>query len=69
MRALSAVAHARRFRFGILVSRAGSAAEWREVARKAEGLGYATAKEATTVDLLTEGRLDMAPIVGQLTGT
>ena len=32
----------RKFRFGVLVSRAGSAAEWVELARKAEGLGYAT---------------------------
>jgi probable F420-dependent oxidoreductase len=32
----------RRFRFGVLVSRAGSAEEWGEVARKTEGLGYAT---------------------------
>ena len=32
----------RRFRFGVLVSRADSLAEWREVARKAEALGYAT---------------------------
>jgi probable F420-dependent oxidoreductase len=95
--------NARRFRFGVLVSRASSSAEWREVARKAEGLGYATllvadhfgpqlapmpalvtaasatqtlrvgtfvldndfrhpaatAKEASTVDLLTEGRLEL----------
>jgi probable F420-dependent oxidoreductase len=32
----------RKFRFGVLVSRAESAGEWRELARKAEGLGYAT---------------------------
>jgi probable F420-dependent oxidoreductase len=32
----------RAFRFGVLVSNAGSLAEWQEVARKAEGLGYAT---------------------------
>ena len=32
----------RHFRFGVLVSRGDSAAEWAEVARKAEGLGYAT---------------------------
>lgn len=31
----------RKFRFGVLVSRARSAAEWAELARKAEGLGYA----------------------------
>jgi probable F420-dependent oxidoreductase len=35
-------APARAFRFGVLVSRAASAAEWREIARKAEGLGYST---------------------------
>jgi probable F420-dependent oxidoreductase len=32
----------RRLRFGVLVSRAASAAEWAEMARKAEALGYAT---------------------------
>jgi probable F420-dependent oxidoreductase len=32
----------RAFRFGVLISNAGSLAEWQEVARKAEGLGYAT---------------------------
>jgi probable F420-dependent oxidoreductase len=32
----------RTFRFGVLVSRAGSATEWAELARKAEALGYAT---------------------------
>ncbi len=32
----------RRFRFGVLVSRADSAEEWRAQARKAEDLGYAT---------------------------
>jgi probable F420-dependent oxidoreductase len=35
-------AHGRKFRFGVLISRAGSATEWAEVARKAEALGYAT---------------------------
>ena len=93
----------RAFRFGVLVSRAESAAEWRDLARKAEDLGYATlliadhfgrqlaplpaliaaaasttklrvgtfvldndfrhpaltAKEAATVSVLTEGRLDL----------
>jgi len=33
---------ARPFRFGVLISNAGSLAEWQAVARKAEGLGYAT---------------------------
>jgi probable F420-dependent oxidoreductase len=32
----------RKFRFGVLVSRAESAEEWRALARKAEDLGYAT---------------------------
>src|SRR6202035_633951 len=32
----------RRFRFGVLVSRAESLGEWRETARRAEGLGYST---------------------------
>jgi len=36
------MAHPRRFRFGIQLSSAGSAAEWAELARKAEGLGYST---------------------------
>jgi probable F420-dependent oxidoreductase len=93
----------RAFRFGVLVSRAESATQWRELARKAEGLGYATllvadhfgrqlaplpalvaaasataglrvgtfvldndfrhpaatAKEAATVDVLTDGRLEL----------
>jgi probable F420-dependent oxidoreductase len=93
----------RKFRFGVLVSRAENAAEWRELARKVEGLGYstllvadhfgrqlaplpalvaaatvttelrvgtfvldndfrhpaATAKEAATVDVLTDGRLEL----------
>jgi probable F420-dependent oxidoreductase len=93
----------RAFRFGVLVSRADSLAEWREVARRAEGQGYSTllvadhfgpqlaplpalvaaaeataslrvgtfvldndfrhpaalAKEAATVDLLTDGRLEL----------
>src|SRR3954453_6535012 len=93
----------RRFRFGLLVSSAGSRAEGRETARRAEDLGFATlviadhfgrqlaplpalvsaaeatttlrvgtfvldndfrhpaalAKEAATVDLLTDGRLEL----------
>ena len=93
----------RKFRFGLLVSNAQSAAEWRETARRAEGLGISTllvadhfgrqlaplaalvsaadatatlrvgtfvldndfrhpaalAKEAATVDLLTDGRLEL----------
>jgi probable F420-dependent oxidoreductase len=36
------MAHDRRFRFGIQLSRAASAAEWAEQARRAEGLGYST---------------------------
>jgi probable F420-dependent oxidoreductase len=92
----------RRFRFGVLVSRADSLADWRETARRAEASGYSTlliadhfgqqlapvpalvsaaeatarlrvgtfvldndfrhpaaaAKEAATVDLLTDGRLE-----------
>jgi probable F420-dependent oxidoreductase len=32
----------RRFRFGLLASRAETAGEWRELARKAEDLGYST---------------------------
>jgi probable F420-dependent oxidoreductase len=93
----------RLFRFGVLVSRAATAQEWTELARKAEGLGYATllvadhfgpqlapmlaclaaanatrtlrvgtfvldndfrhpavvAKEAASLDLLTEGRFEL----------
>ena len=33
---------ARPFRFGVQVSQAGSAAEWRDKARKIEDLGYST---------------------------
>src|SRR3954452_381318 len=93
----------RRFRFGALISSAGSRAEWVETARRAEDLGFSTlliadhfgrqllpvpalvsaadatstlrvgtfvldndfrhpaalAKEAATVDLLTDGRLEL----------
>jgi probable F420-dependent oxidoreductase len=93
----------RKFRFGALVSGAETAGEWRDLARKAEGLGYSTlliadhfgrqlaplpalvaaasvtsqlrvgtfvldndfrhpastAKEAATVDVLTNGRLEL----------
>lgn len=34
--------HPRRFRFGIQLASAGSAAEWAELAREAEDLGYST---------------------------
>jgi alkanesulfonate monooxygenase SsuD/methylene tetrahydromethanopterin reductase-like flavin-dependent oxidoreductase (luciferase family) len=34
------VPHDRRFRFSAQVARAASAREWREIARKAEDLGY-----------------------------
>jgi probable F420-dependent oxidoreductase len=98
------MAHPRRFRFGVQVSSAGSAAEWRDTARRVEDLGYSTlcmpdhfadtplapmvamsfaaeatttlrvghlvlgndykhpvivAKEAATLDLLSDGRLDL----------
>jgi probable F420-dependent oxidoreductase len=36
------MAHPRRFRFGVQVSSAGSAAEWRDKVRKIEDLGYST---------------------------
>jgi probable F420-dependent oxidoreductase len=93
----------RRFRFGVLVSNAHSAADWRETARRAEDLGFSTlliadhfgrqlapmpalvaaaaatttlrvgtfvldndfrhpaavAKEAATIDVLTDGRLEL----------
>jgi probable F420-dependent oxidoreductase len=97
------MAHDRKFRFGVQVSNAASAADWREKARKMEDLGYSTlfmpdhfidtalapmvaisfaaaaterlrigmlvlgndykhpavvAKEAATVDLLSDGRLE-----------
>jgi probable F420-dependent oxidoreductase len=97
------MAHDRKFRFGVQVSNAASATDWREKARKMEGLGYSTlfmpdhfidtklapmvaisfaaaateslrigmlvlgndykhpavvAKEAATVDLLSDGRLE-----------
>lgn len=95
--------HPRPFRFGVQLSNARSAAEWAELARKAEDLGYSTlfvpdhfgdqlaplpaltaaagattslrlgplvldndyrhpvvlAKEATTLDLLSDGRLEL----------
>jgi probable F420-dependent oxidoreductase len=96
--------HPRRFRFGVQVSSAASATEWREKARKIEDLGYSTlfmpdhfadtplapmvgisfaaaattalrighlvlgndykhpavvAKEAATIDLLSDGRLEL----------
>jgi alkanesulfonate monooxygenase SsuD/methylene tetrahydromethanopterin reductase-like flavin-dependent oxidoreductase (luciferase family) len=34
--------HARRFRFGVQLSTADSAAEWTDLAREAEDLGYST---------------------------
>jgi probable F420-dependent oxidoreductase len=40
--ACPAMAHARRFRFGIQLSAAKSGADWAEQARKAEDLGYST---------------------------
>jgi probable F420-dependent oxidoreductase len=108
----------RRFRFGLLVSRAGSANEWCDLARKSEELGYSTlliadhfgaqlapmpaavaaaaatsslrvgtfvldndfrhpaavAKEAATVDVLSEGRFELGigagwnPVDYQMTG-
>jgi probable F420-dependent oxidoreductase len=36
------VTHARPFRFAVQATAAGSAAEWRDLARKAEDLGYST---------------------------
>lgn len=102
--ACAAVAHHRRFRFGVQVSHGGSAAEWRDKVRKIEDLGYSTllmpdhfvdtplapmvaisvaaavtstlrvgmlvlgndykhpavvAKEAATLDLLSDGRLEL----------
>jgi probable F420-dependent oxidoreductase len=36
------MAHDRKFRFGVQTTRASSAAEWREKARKMEDLGYST---------------------------
>src|SRR5687768_532705 len=36
------MAHARRFRFGVQLSNAASAAEWASAARRAEDLGYST---------------------------
>ncbi len=40
--ACAAMAHDRRFRFGIQLSTAASGADWAELARKAEDLGYDT---------------------------
>jgi probable F420-dependent oxidoreductase len=98
------MAHPRRFRFGVQVNTAASAAEWRDKARRIEDLGYSTlfmpdhfvdtplapmvaiafaaeattmlrvghlvlgndykhpavvAKEAATIDLLSDGRLEL----------
>ena len=36
------MAHARRFRFGLMAGKAKTGAAWTELARKAEGLGYST---------------------------
>ncbi|HLF99688.1 MAG TPA: TIGR03621 family F420-dependent LLM class oxidoreductase [Acidimicrobiia bacterium] len=36
------MAHDRKFRFGIQISKAGSSTEWAELARKAEDLGFST---------------------------
>ena len=36
------MAHDRKFRFGVQVSSASSASDWRDKARKMEDLGYST---------------------------
>jgi probable F420-dependent oxidoreductase len=102
----------RPFRFGVMAANARSAVEWRETARKAEGLGYSTlvmpdhfagqlapiaalstaaaatetlrvgalvfandfrhpavlAKETATLDLLSDGRLEVGVGAGWMTG-
>ena len=45
----------RPFRFGVVVARAASAAAWLDLARRVEGLGYAT--------LLTPDRLDLNDVI------
>jgi hypothetical protein len=50
------VTMARKFRFGVQISRAGSGKEWTETARKIEDLGFSTLLVYPTISTINSPR-------------